>query len=63
MAALKSGLLLPPGTESWTLMSKELGGNVVLLDNELGSEKENLSVKNCLPFGDSGPHFAEQQCK
>lgn len=51
MTALKSGRLIPPGTESWTLMSEKLGGNVVLLDNKLGSEKKHLSVENFYHLG------------
>lgn len=51
MTALKSGLLIPPGTEAWTLMSEKLGGNVVLLDNELGSEKKHLSAENVYHLG------------
>lgn len=51
MTALKSGLLMPPGTESWTLMSRKLGGNVVLLDNKLGSEKKHLSFENVYHLG------------
>lgn len=51
MTALKSGLLIPPGTESWTLMSEKLRGNVVLLDNKLGSEKQHLSVENVYHLG------------
>lgn len=51
MTALKSGLLVPPGTESWTLMSEKLGGNVVLLDNKLGSENKHLSVENVCHLG------------
>ncbi|TRZ25728.1 hypothetical protein HGM15179_001314 [Zosterops borbonicus] len=51
MTALKSGLLIPTGTEAWTLMSEKLGGNVVLLDNELGSEKKHLSAENVYHLG------------
>lgn len=46
MTALKSGLLAPVGTEFWALMSEKLGGNVVLLDNKLVSEKKHFSVEN-----------------
>lgn len=46
MTALKSGLLALVRTEFWTLMSKKLGGNVILLDNKLVSEKKHFSIEN-----------------
>lgn len=51
MIALKSGLLTPVETEFWTLMSEKLGGNVVLLDNKLVSEKKHFSIENIYHLG------------